>query len=115
MIQFTGTGPKRRLGERAKRARRARIFEGLAVGLSFREIAAREGLTERRIRQIVAEAREDRFRDDEALRATIGTQGFPALLRCPKILVADGDAATLRFIATLVDRLDRLVPAADAS
>ena len=79
MIQFTGPGQKRRLREREKRARRARILEGLAVDLSFREIAAREGLTERRIRQIVAEARQDRFRDDEALRATVGTQGFPAL------------------------------------
>ena len=115
MIQFTGHGQKRQLREREKRARRARIFEGLAVGFSFREIAAREGLTERRIRQIVAEARQDRRHDDEALRATIGTQGFPALLRCAKMLAADGDAATLRFIATLVDRIDRLFPAADAS
>jgi len=85
----------------------------LGSGSSIAEIAAKERLTPRRIRQIVSEAPRDRALDDAA-PAMLYATAFPDFLRYARRLIAVGDPVACRFMAKLVDRLDRLVPAADA-
>ena len=107
--------PRRRLSEDEKRARRARIFARLRHGYEVAEIARREGLTPQRIRQIVSEARRERSEAEQAELAAIETEGLKPLLRRAARLVVQNDATAIRALARLVDRLDRLAPAADAA
>jgi hypothetical protein len=106
--------PKRRLGEDEKRARRARIFERLRQGYEVAEIANRERLTPQRIRQIVSAARQERNLAEQAELAAIEAEGLKPLLRRVARMVTEADPAAIRALARIVDRLDRLVPAADA-
>jgi len=111
MIRFTELGP-RRLSERAKRARWARIFGRLALGSSIREIAAREGLTPRRIHQIVGEARQDRRLCDRLIDVVMMAEDFPALVMRAGVMAEGGDAAALGFLHGLAERLERRAKAA---
>ena len=114
MTGATRRAPRRRLSEDEKRARRARIFERLRQGYWIAEIAKREGLTPQRIRQIVSEARPERSLAQQADLAAIETEGLKPLLERAARLVVQNDPAAIRALARIVDRLDRLVPAADA-
>ena len=105
---------RRRLGEDEKGARRARIFERLRQGYWIAEIAKREGRTPQRIRQIVSEARRERSEAEQAELAAIEAEGLKPLLRRAARLVVQNGPAAIRALAKVVDRLDRLVPAADA-
>jgi len=105
----------KRLGEDQKRARRARFFKERRSGVRAAGIAAREGLTPRRVRQIVREARVERFHDGKRDAATIETEGLSGLLQRAMRLVATADSRTVRALSKIVDRLDRLVPAAHAA
>jgi transposase-like protein len=114
MTGATRRAAKRRLGEDETRARRGRIFERLRQGYWIAEIARREELTPQRIRQIVSEARQERSEAEQAELATIETEGLEPLLRRAARLVVQNDPAAIRALAKVVDRLDRLVPAAGA-
>jgi transposase-like protein len=114
MTGATRRATRRRLGEDEKRARRVRIFERLRQGYWIAEIAKREGLTPQRIRQIVSEARHERSEAEQAELATIETEGLKPLLRRAARMVVRNDPPAIRALAKIVDRLDRLVPAADA-
>jgi hypothetical protein len=104
--------PKRRLSEDQKRARRTRFFEERRMGFRAAEIAAREGLTPRRVRQIVREAQFERLLDSKTAAATPETEGLQLLLRRARRLVKTADSATIRALSKIVDRPDRLAPAA---
>ena len=62
MDQETKLTSRRRLGAHGKMVRRRRIFAGLREGLSYDEIAAEEGVTATRIRQIVSEVLQKRVK-----------------------------------------------------
>ena len=106
---------KRRLSGEEKRARRTRIFEDLWLGLRPADIAAREGLTPRRVRQIVVETRRERLEQREADPAALETEGLSELLERAGRLAKTADSATIRALSGIVDRLDRLVPAAHSA
>ena len=55
MVQETVPAAKRRPNAHMRELRRARIFARLREGWPYAEIAREEGLTDRRIRQIVSE------------------------------------------------------------
>ena len=57
---------RRRLGSQGMMLRRRRIFARLREGSSYEEIAAEEGVTGERIRQIVAEVLQKRSVDSGA-------------------------------------------------
>jgi hypothetical protein len=114
MTGATRRATRRRLGEDEKRARRARIFERLRQGYRIAEIAKREELTPQRIRQIVSEARHERSEAEQVELATIETEGLKPLLERAARMVVQNDPAAIRALGRIVDRLDRLVPAADA-
>ena len=105
---------RRRLGADEKGPRRARIFERLRQGHWIAEIARLEGLTPQRIRQIVSEARRERSEAEQAELAAIETEGLKSLLIRAVRLVVQKDPPAIRTLGKIVDRLDRLVPAADA-
>src|SRR5271165_814379 len=60
MVQETVPAAKRRLNAHGRTLRRARIFTRLREGLPYAAIAGEEGLTPRRVRQIVSEALQKR-------------------------------------------------------
>ena len=104
----------RRLSEDQMRARRERIFARLRRGAGYAEIAAEEGLTARRIRQIVSEARRERELREKADFEAIETGGLPALLRCAGHMVANGDRVAIRFMLDFVERIERRIASAHA-
>ncbi len=98
-----------------RRGRGGRGFSsGCCQGYEVAEIAKREGLTPQRIRQIVSQARRERSEAEQAEFAAIETEGLEPLLKRAARLVVQNDPAAIRALGKLVDRLDRLVPAADA-
>jgi hypothetical protein len=116
MSEPTGRAAKRRLGEDQKRARRARFLDDRRSGVRADEIAAREGLSPRRVREIVREARFERRRDDRTPDAApLETEGLYQFLQQAGRLVATADSATVRALARVIDRLDRVIPAARAT
>jgi hypothetical protein len=106
---------KRRLSGEEKRARWERAFENICLGMREAEIAAREGLTPRRVRQIVGEARREWLKDRTADFAVCETDWLSELLERAGRLVKTADSATILLLARVVDRLDRLAPAARAN
>ena len=114
MTGATRRATRRRLSEDEKGARRARIFERLRQGYEVAEIAKREGLTSQRIRQIVSEARRERSEAEQADLAKIETEGLKSLLIRAARLIVQNDPSAIRTLGKIVDRLDRLVPVADA-
>jgi hypothetical protein len=98
-----------------RRGRGGRGFSsGCARGYEVAEIAKREGLTSQRIRQIVSEARRERSEAEQADLAKIETEGLKSLLIRAARLIVQNDPSAIRTLGKIVDRLDRLVPDADA-
>ena len=107
MDQETALTSRRRLGAHGKMERRRRIFAGLREGLSYDEIAAEEGVTATRIRQIVSEVLQKRAVDSGADHAKLQLDRLTPLMQLAAEAVAAGDIRAITPYLKVLDRLDR--------
>jgi hypothetical protein len=114
MDQETALTSRRRLGAHGKMVRRRRIFAGLREGLSYDEIAAEEGVTATRIRQIVSEVLQKRAVDSGADHAKLQLDRLTPLMQLAAEAVAAGDIRAITPYLKVLDRLDRYQSVAGA-
>jgi hypothetical protein len=96
-----------RLNPYTKAVRRERIFSQLRLGWSYQAIASEEGLSEQRVRQIVADALKREGVDgerDHALLQLVRLEGAHALAAES---VAAGDLKAIGPYLKVLDQLDR--------
>jgi hypothetical protein len=98
---------RRRLSGHGMMLRRKRIFAGLREGLRYDEIAAQEGVTTERIRQIVAEVLKNRSVDSAADHAKLQLDRLVPALQIAVEAVASGDVRAIPSYLKVLDRLDR--------
>ena len=98
---------RRRLGRAWLMLRRKRIFAGLREGLRYDEIAAQEGVTTERIRQIVTEVLKNRSVDSSADHAKLQLDRLVPALQIAAEAVASGDVRAIPSYLKVLDRLDR--------
>jgi hypothetical protein len=115
MDQETALTSRRRLGAHGKMARRRRIFAGLREGLSYDEIAAEEGVTATRIRQIVSEVLQKRAVDSGADHAKLQLDRLAPALQLAAEAIAAGDISAITPYLKALDRLDRYQTVASAN
>ena len=87
--------------------RRKRIFARLREGMAYDEIAALEGVTTERIRQIVAEVLQKRAVDSGADHAKLQLDRLAPALQVAAEAVAAGDVTAIAAYLKVIDRLDR--------
>jgi hypothetical protein len=107
MDQETALTSRRRLGAHGKMVRRRRIFAGLREGLSYDEIAAEEGVTATRIRQIVSEVLQKRAIDSGADHAKLQLDRLTPVMQLAAEAIAAGDVTAITPYLKVLDRLDR--------
>ena len=98
---------RRRLSGHGMMLRRKRIFAGLREGLRYDEIAAQEGVTTERIRQIVTEVLKNRSVDSGADHAKLQLDRLVPALQIAAEALASGDFRAIPSYLKVLDRLDR--------
>jgi hypothetical protein len=88
-------------------ARTKRILERLREGWAYDEVAREEGLTDRRVRQIVAEYLEDRDAVEGVTHAHMQIDRLGWALRVAAEKMAEGDIRAIGPFIKAIDRLDR--------
>jgi len=106
-IQETASAPRRRLSARGMVLRRQRIFARLREGLGYEEIAAEEGVSLRRIRQIVSEVLQKRAVDSGAEHAKLQLDRLAPAVQLGAEAIAAGDVSAITPYLKALDRLDR--------
>jgi hypothetical protein len=108
-VMDDATAPRKRvrLNPHGKAMRRERIFERLRGGLSYEAVAHEEGVTPRRIRQIVTEALRRQEVDSEADHAMLQLVRLESAHRLAAEAVAAGDIGAITAHLSVLDRLDR--------
>ena len=115
MVQEFGSAiRRRRLGGPGMMLRRKRIFARLREGLGYDEIAALEGVTTERIRQIVAEVLQKRSVDSGTDHAKLQLDRLAPALQIAGEAVAAGDVSAIASYLKVIDRLDRYQAVAGA-
>ncbi len=107
MVQEMAPARRRRLSGHGMMLRRKRIFAGLREGLRYDEIAAEEGVTTERIRQIVTEVLKNRSVDSGADHAKLQLDRLVPALQIAAEAVASGDVRAIPSYLKVLDRLDR--------
>jgi hypothetical protein len=107
MVQDMAPARRRRLSGHGMMLRRKPIFAGLREGLRYDEIAAQEGVTTERIRQIVAEVLKNRAVDSSADHAKLQLDRLIPALQIAAEAVASGDVRAIPSYLKVLDRLDR--------
>ena len=97
----------RRPNARGKVLRRRRIFARLREGWVYEEIAAAEGLTATRIRQIVSEVLHKRVVDSRADHASLQLDRLTPAIQLGAEAIAAGDVSAISPYLKALDRLDR--------
>jgi hypothetical protein len=95
--------------------RRRRIFARLREGLSYEEIAAEEGVTSQRIRQVVAEVLQKRSIDSSAEHAKLQLDRLAPVMQLAALAVNAGDVAAIGPYLKVLDRFDRYQRVADVN
>ncbi len=95
-----------RLNPYTKAVRRERIFARLALGWSYDKIAREEGVSDRRVRQIVADALRRQQLDDPTDHAIIQLMRLDAAHQLAARAVDSGD---LKAIDSLLKVLERMM------
>ena len=109
------TAPLRRhLGALGKMQRRKRIFARLKEGASYEEIAAEEGVSRERIRQIVSEVLQKRSVDSGADHAKLQLDRLLPAMQLAAEGIASGDVSAITPYLKVLDRLDRYQTVAGA-
>jgi hypothetical protein len=88
-------------------ARNKRIVDKAREGLGYDEIAREEGLTERRVRQIVAEVLEGREALESALHARLQIERVCRAVQVAGDALKRGDVRAVASFLKAVEKLDR--------
>jgi uncharacterized protein YdbL (DUF1318 family) len=106
---------RRRLGAHGMMFRRRRIFASLREGFTYDEIAADEGVSPSRIRQIVSQELQQRAVDSGAEHAKLQLDGLAPAIQLAAEAMAAGDISAITPYLKALDRLDRYQTVATAN
>ena len=107
MVQDRVSVPRRFLSEKERMLRRERIFARLREGWAYADIAQAEGLSSKRISQIVGKALQRRATDSASDHAMLQLARLEPALRLAAGALAEGDVEAISPYLKLLDRLDR--------
>src|SRR5262249_14203736 len=105
---------RRRLGAHGLLFRRRRVFARLREGFTYDEIAAEEGGSSRRIRQVVTEELQKRAVDSGADHAKLQLDRLAPAVQLGAEAMAAGDVSAISPYLKALDRLDRYQTVASA-
>src|ERR1700690_1973347 len=106
---------RRRLGAHGMMFRRRRIFASLPEGFTYDEIAADEGVSPSRIRQIVSKELEQRGVERGAEHAKLELDRLAPAIQLAAEAMAAGDISAITPYLKALDRLDRCQTVASAN
>ena len=106
---------RRRLGAHGMMFRRRRIFAQLREGFTYDEIAAEEGVSSSRIRQIVSQELQQRAVDSGAEHAKLQLDRLAPAIQLAAGAMAAGDVSAITPYLKALDRLDRYQAVATAN
>ena len=106
---------RRRLGAHGMMFRRRRIFASLREGFTYDEIAADEGVSPSRIRQIVSKELQQRGVDSGAEHAKLQLDRLAPAIQLAAEAMAAGDISAITPYLKALDRLDRYQTVATAN
>ena len=105
---------KPRRDARQSEARRLRVVRRVQEGATYDQIAEAEGLTRRRVRQIVVQTLAQRVVEPSADHARLQIARLDPALRLAAEKVAEGDLCAIGLLLRALDRLDKYQAAAEA-
>ena len=114
MVEGEAPAKRRRLGAHGMIFRRRRIFARLREGFTYEEIAAEEGVSHSRIRQIVSEELQKRAVDSGADHAKLQLDRLAPAVQLGAEAIAAGDISAINPYLKTLDRLDRYQSVAGA-
>jgi hypothetical protein len=106
---------RRRMGAHGMMFRRRRIFAQLREGFTYDEIAAEEGVSTSRIRQIVSQELQQRAVDSGAEHAKLQLDRLAPAIQLAAEGIALGDISAIMPYLKALDRLDRYQVVASAN
>ena len=115
MVEDKAPARRRRLGAHGMMFRRRRIFAGLREGFTYDEIAAEEGVSPSRIRQIVSQELQQRAVDSGAEHAKLQLDRLAPAIQLAAEAMAAGDISAITPYLKALDRLDRYQTVATAN
>jgi hypothetical protein len=115
MLEQRAPVRRRRLGAHGMIFRRRRVFAWLREGLTYDEIAAEEGVSASRIRQIVYEELRNRAVDSGAEHAKLQLDRLAPAVQLGAEAIAAGDVSAISPYLKALDRLDRYQTVANAN
>jgi uncharacterized protein YdbL (DUF1318 family) len=115
MVEAAATTRRRRMGAHGMMFRRRRIFGQLREGFTYDEIAAEEGVSTSRIRQIVSQELQQRAIDSGAEHAKLQLDRLAPAVQLAAEGIAAGDISAITPYLNALDRLDRYQTVASAN
>ena len=115
MVEQQAPARRRRLGAHGMMFRRRRIFASLREGFTYDEIAADEGVSPSRIRQIVSKELQQRGVDSGAEHAKLQLDRLAPAIQLAAEAMAAGDVSAINPYLKALDRLDRYQTVATAN
>jgi hypothetical protein len=115
MVEDRAPFRRRRLGQHGMMFRRRRIFASLREGFTYGEIAAEEGVSVSRIRQIVSQELEQRAVDSGAEHAKLQLDRLAPAVQLGAEAIASGEISAITPYLKALDRLDRYQTVASAN
>jgi hypothetical protein len=115
MVEEKAPVRRRRLGAHGMMFRRRRIFAQLREGFTYEEIAAEEGVSSSRIRQMVFQELQQRAVDSGAEHAKLQLDRLAPAVQLAAEAIAAGDISAISPYLKALDRLDRYQVVASAS
>ena len=107
MIEDKAPAKRRRLGAHGMMFRRRRVFARLREGFTYDEIAAEEGVSSARLRQIVSGELQKRAVDSGADHAKLQLDRLAPAVQLGAEAIAAGDISAINPYLKALDRLDR--------
>ena len=115
MLEQKPPARRRRSGVHGMMFRRRRIFASLREGFTYDEIAADEGVSSSRIRQIVSQELQQRAVDSGAEHAKLQLDRLAPAIQLAAEAMAAGDISAITPYLKALDRLDRYQTVATAN
>src|SRR5271154_6401243 len=115
MVEERAPVRRRRLGAHGMMFRRRRIFASLREGFTYDEIAAEEGVSATRIRQIVSQELQQRAVDSGAEHAKLQLDRLAPAIQLAAEAMAAGDISAITPYLKALDRLDPYQTVASAN
>jgi hypothetical protein len=115
MVEVKAPVRRRRLGAHGMPFRRRRVFALLREGFTYNEIAAEEGVSASRIRQIVSQELQQRAVDSGAEHAKLQLDRLAPAIQLAAEGIAAGDISAITPYLKALERLDRYQTIASAN